>query len=430
MSYGITEFMWAFQPHFRSAVRYHVGEVFASIGMPVDVKVLLVGVAASARAGHPICVEPEHGDFNSAQLTGLDEDAEQRYRDDPESKIWNSDSRTHELRQNWLRNRSRARAIGERVETSGRFEGFEFFVSTGTPVGSYHVHTCVGLPASTLAAVPQFGEAFVDRFYVGKSFPHVVIDECLRRADSELYKPDAGSDLQLLGDRGELARAAAKRFVDGTCFRLTDVPADLTETLNEVAAQYYERSGAHGRLLLTKRAADRCSTVFTPPVRLSEHRTIRKLLETTSPTLALVADSALVYGLGEPSDADNAVEVSITDHATWDVWHGGRRLVRVSYGKPTIPTTPLPRELVDDVVARIIGPSDRDAIWGIVQSVLQLGHGTTVVVSADPAAEASRLGAKRSPLNPASSETTRWPPSAGSTAPCWLERTAGVTRSA
>lgn len=400
MSYAITEFMWGFQPHFRNAMRRDVEGSFALIGMPVESRVLLVGVAASPHATHPICVEPEHGPFKSGQLVGLEDEAERRYRDDPESEIWHTDRRLHEMRQEWLRNRNRADAISDALGTAGSFEGFEFFTSAGTTVGNYHVHTCVGLPAATLAAVPQFEAAVVDRFYVGRSLPHTLVDECLRRADAELYKPDAGAGLRLLGDRNELVRAAATRFVDGTCLRVTRMSADLTQMLDEVAAQYYERGGAHGRLLLTEAAKERCDTVFTPPVSLYEHRTIRKLLETTTSKRALVGDFQFVYGLGVPTDAATEIELAITDHATWELRHSGRRMIRMSYGKPTMPTTPLPREQVDDVVVRTIGHANLDAIWGLVDAALQLGHGTTIVISADPATEAARLGGQAIAIEP------------------------------
>ena len=402
VSLTINEFMWGFQHHFRNAVRRDVEDVLAAIGIPVDVTVLLVGFARGTSAEHPICVEPETGPLTSDELQSVHDDAQALFVADPESEMLHSDRRLHELRQRGLLDHHQATALSTVIDRSGHYPGRKFFTSSGTRLGHYHVHTCIGVPQPTMDAVPQFDEVVVDRFYLGRSFPHVLIDECLRRADAALYQPDPGSDLFVLGDRRELVRAAATWFVDRCCFRVAGMPADLTRHLEAISAQHYERSGARGRLVLSgaETALARCTTVFNPPVRLSDHRSVRKLLETTSSSRALLGDYEFIHGLGIPSDDDNSIELLITDHATWELRHADRRMVRMSYGKPTMPSTPLARELLDDTIARVVEGAELDQLWALVSAVIQVDHGTTLVISADPARESGRLGGQAIVIEP------------------------------
>ena len=153
----IHQFMWAFQPHFRLNVEYEVQEVLSKIGLQTNgkVKVLLIGLATEDDMPHQICIEPEDSPFATDDLRSIATRTEELLKADPESGVFHSHPRVHEYRKRELFLRSRARAIAEAIQESGKFEGLTFFASNSTPLAGYDVHTCVGLPYDALVPLPQ-----------------------------------------------------------------------------------------------------------------------------------------------------------------------------------------------------------------------------------------------------------------------------------
>ena len=179
----IDQFMWGFQPHFRIRVELGVGKALSQIGLPVDVRVVLVGFALDCSLRHQLCIEPEVGPLSVNHLDGVLLRTNELLRANPESGIRISNPRYQELRPNSLYRRSRGDALVEAIEQAGVFKDLTFFASEGAPVGSYEVHTCVGVPTAALEYLPALDDSEVERVYVGRSLQHEVISECLQRAD-------------------------------------------------------------------------------------------------------------------------------------------------------------------------------------------------------------------------------------------------------
>jgi hypothetical protein len=100
------------------------------------------------------------------------------------------------------------------------------------------------------------------------------------------------------------------------------------------------------------------------------------------------------------------LEIAVRSHATWEVIVDGTSYVKVAYGRAS-----LPRPLVDfskfaDTAARTVGWIDTDRIWRIIQAAQVSGHGTTLVVSGDPAGETARLGTHAIPIEPEALDPT------------------------
>ena len=403
MERTIDQFMWAFQPHFRVGVEYEIERALALIGLSVEVRVLLVGFALDAGARHQICVEPEHGPLAVDRLAAVPAQAVEMYEADPESQLIISDRRSHELHQQRTFRRARAKAVVEAIESSGAFEGLDFFASEAAPIGDYEVHTCVGVPAAVIDTLPAFDESVVDRVYVGRSLQHEVITECLGRADRALYLPDPGAGIFTLGtSREELVRSAADRFTSGTVCRATGMPADLFAAVNEFTALSYERTGATGRLIIVDRekAAKGHLPRFEQRVRLGDARNMRKLLELSDDSVSVLADSGGVYGLGSVGSGPQVVEVSVHGRAEWELSVDGSALLRVVSGHAMLPRPILDYAKFKDTAERTVGSIELDLIWAVIQRAQAAGHGTTLVVSRDPVSEVARLGREATPIEP------------------------------
>ena len=94
------------------------------------------------------------------------------------------------------------------------------------------------------------------------------------------------------------------------------------------------------------------------------------------------------------------MQVSITGHARWEASVNGDKFVRVAYGKATIPNQPIEFAELEDIAERIIGDANTKLIWEIIQAAQENGQGTTLVVSADPEAEATRLSSEGMIIEP------------------------------
>ena len=398
----IDQFMWGFQQHFRRGVERGIEQALSEIKLPVKVRAILVGFALDDEAQHQLCVEPEDGPLSVDNLLLVADRTAELFEADPESRTIHTNRRYHQSRRAGTLRRSRANAVVEAIGASGKFEGLTFFASSSASIDGYEVHTCVGVPTAAFDSVPALDDEDVGVVYVGRSLQHEVIAECLGRADRALYFPDPGAGLRVLGATDAIVKAAAERLIDGMVYRTGGLPTDLFNKVNAFTSLSYERAGAGGRLVIAdgERIADWARIQFQKPLSLHDARIMRKLLELSDASTAVLADYESAYGLGACDSSPKIVEILVRGHADWEVSFGGLALVRVSYGHPTLPRPPLDRDQFDSTAARTVGSADLDRIWDVVEAAHASGHGTTLVVSHDPAGEASRLGGQAVPIDP------------------------------
>lgn len=127
---------------------------------------------------------------------------------------------------------------------------------------------------------------------------------------------------------------------------------------------------------------------------------MRKLLEITDPTVALLADYENAYGVGVVPPNTPALEISVRGRATWYLTTEGKCLMKVVYGRATLPTPHLDLAQFTDTAMRTVGSLDVERVWEIVRAVQESGHGTTVVVSKTPSEEAARLSGQAVEIEP------------------------------
>ena len=399
MKKAIHQFIWGFQQHFRVKVELEFQDVLSRIRLHVKdrPKVLLIGLAREDGLQHEICIEPEDGPLLVDDLISIKERTQEIAKVDPESGIFITDPRYHERRQREILLRSRAQAIAEAIQGSGKFEGLSFFVSNSAPIAGYDVHTCLGIPTDALDSVPRFNNPSKNEYHgwhIEESLVEAIINTCLGRADRALYLPDPGEGLFVLGDRIDIVRSSAEHFAHGVTFALATLPSDLFRRVSEISSLTYERSGAKGHLVVTgqNNLANKLRVTFQKPVGLSEARSVRKLLELTNEKSALLTDGSAIYGLGECISAPDVVRIEIEERARWSLSIDDTLLMRVANEHATLPKQILDKDRFRDVADREVGEVEVERIWDIFQCALDSVHGTTIVVSEDPVSEIKRLG--------------------------------------
>ena len=401
--------MWGFQRTFRSTVEIALQRSLEVLGVAVEPTVFLIGLLKEGGSGHPLCVEPEDGPIVPADFDGLHDRATELFDQDPDSKLWISTAWIHERRQQETRHRAYGTAIGEVLEAR-LGPGLRFFVALPTPVDQYMVFTAVGLPERVLDDTPHLSSTVAaDRYPVTQSLVRGAVDEILRISSRVLYEPYPGADLGIGADPAEVAKAAGKALTRSAAMLAGNVMgSDLFDGLNRVATTRYERRVGIGSLLLADRGSEHVdrSVTLQEPVPVSETRTLRKLLETSSlHGESLLTDGTKAYGLGQqradyPAASESVFQLLVVGDGTWELHHAGVPLATVQFGAPRLPEKPLQRQRLDDIADRVFGECDSDALWALATAAADAEHGTMLVVSQSAAAEAVRPGSQALTVEP------------------------------
>jgi hypothetical protein len=182
------------------------------------------------------------------------------------------------------------------------------------------------------------------------------------------------------------------------------------EPLTEISTLRYEKRVGFGRILMAQPGAQGVITTVAlrRPVRLSQHRNIRKLLELTgTERLSLLIDGVEAYGLGQIVDAgvepETTFAVRILGYGAWELLCDGRALMSVQHGSAMLPRLRIERERFEDLAVRILGSSktsDTGRLWDLAQAAAQAEHGTMLVVTPEARAEAERLGSQATVIEP------------------------------
>jgi hypothetical protein len=152
-----------------------------------------------------------------------------------------------------------------------------------------------------------------DRYPITQSLVRGAINEILRLSTRALYEPNPGADIDVGADPADVAKAAGRALTRSAAVLAgNEMSSGLFDGLNRVATPRYERRVGIGSLLLADSRSERVdrSVTLRAPVPISESRTLRKLLVTSSRHgESLLTDGSLVYGLGRQR-ADYPVRLS------------------------------------------------------------------------------------------------------------------------
>ncbi|MEU8717570.1 diadenylate cyclase [Streptomyces sp. NPDC048663] len=396
----IEQFMWGFQDSFRISVDLEVERAFEQIGFEAEAACVLVGFEAVGEHRFPICVEQGEDLYSPEDFAEAQRLAVEKYKQNPESKIFNTDPRTHKLRQKSLLDRMRAEAI---EEIMGSLEGQEariFFASNSVRVGDYEVHVVIGTDKLAVSRVPQINTTIVDRMPVLQSLFHAVVWEILGRATRTLYMPEAGSGLRALGaSTGEIVRTATEDMLRTMIYCVGYwFASDFHLLMNQLSALPYEGREGAGRLVLAKPENSAVDIILklASPVKSRNTLAIRKLLEGGGPTADVLSDGEYVYGLGTVrSDYDPASEsvlvVTFLRRGYWELSHGGVALLAVKEGIPSLPKYVLDESYLADLCDRFFPEGDSGALVRAARAIGEHRHGAMLVISEDAEGEALRL---------------------------------------
>ncbi|WP_269538003.1 diadenylate cyclase [Cerasicoccus fimbriatus] len=412
--------MWGYQRTFQISVKNAAANLFKELSPDFETEVFLLGLRREEEENsHPVCLEPENCGFKPEDFSGVREDAEHRYALAPERDIIT----TVQSHYDSIQRRVRAHAMHDAV--SSVLNGWRnqrpgtYHFSGLLPVLNYdvgvvlYVHDPKGHGALNLAKVHA-----ERRYGPSKSFLDAVIAEFLTDCRRSLYKPEP-EFIAIFSERSpaETLRAAGARLMDTPIWAVKKIEGlyGLFRSCNVIASLTYEKAAISGGMLIVNRNHPNIEFALTllEPVPLTSYRQVRKLLEMVGHAERLICDGRAILGFGhvrgkyDQTSAD-LFEVRFYGHYLWELRHDGHALMRVRYGTPELPLTPIDLIKLADDIRRIfpdIATKDVDRLVGLSQAAYAQKKGTLLIVIQDAESEAKRLANQATPIEPISLTT-------------------------
>ncbi|MFJ6196982.1 diadenylate cyclase [Micromonospora sp. NPDC092111] len=392
--------MWGYQYLFRSSLEHSSDSALKAIGFAGEPKAMLVGFQISGQHAYDVCIEPEDGPYKPSDFAGARRRAVELYDNHEERNMIHSHPGMHETFHRRLKRRLLGEAIVETLQQHHASHGREFFFGGPTVVGDYRVYAVIHVAKEELAKVPRLQSTRRDRFSLAPSLVHALVEEILYRASMNLFVPDAGADLEVLGAGSpELVRSATSKFVRGILYRAGSIFAEDHDLLfSAISALPYEGRSGVGRLIIGDPAnnAIKVALKLRNPVPVQDTRAVRKLVEASTETTGILMHDGDIYGLGSVSkgydETDEALfEVALLGRGSWDVRHGAVALLSVRDGIAHLPANILDFEILADSVTRKLTRPDVSKLAALARAASRNDHGAMLVISDDAATEAARL---------------------------------------
>jgi hypothetical protein len=257
-----------------------------------------------------------------------------------------------------------------------------------------------------------------ERRGVPPSLPTAIIESLFESVDGWLEVPDNGQRTKPVHfDATEIARRAGARFLRvgahaggfGSYIQLSKAGNfELFEVLTAISFMSYEQKEGQGGFIIANkdRSGLDIEVELAIPIKVTDHRAVRKLLEVSSKNRQLLSDGIHVFGIGEiKKDYDESKNdtflVEFIARGTWELKHAGKGLMRVVNGQPQIPVKPIePRKLASMLLNEFGATKEANKIAEMVRTVAESHHGAVIVISTEAAYETVRLKADCTPITP------------------------------
>ena len=170
--------------------------------------------------------------------------------------------------------------------------------------------------------------------------------EYLNLCQEALRKPDPGLGA-FARENDEVIRSAGARLMITPAYGAVGIGESLFglfQECNVISSLRYEGEDGTGTVLISRKGHPNVEVALalTCPVRTTDYRAVRKLLETSSGDLSLLSDSVCVYGLGRTVGQydwreEDLFLVRFTKHYAWELYHAESVMMQVTHGQPKLP---------------------------------------------------------------------------------------------
>ena len=166
-----------------------------------------------------------------------------------------------------------------------------------------------------------------------------------------------------------------------------------------------------GKLIICEKEHPNLDIVLklATPVKLTEYRKIRKLLEIASRDLSLYSDGSQILGLGKIKGKydernQNLLTINFNGSHKWELVHGSHTMLIVEHTIPRLSEIKISREIFNDLLKRTFSEISSEAIenlWKNVSAAEEQKHGAILIISSEAEKEANRLANQSTVIEPA-----------------------------
>ncbi|AMS43252.1 diadenylate cyclase [Aminobacter aminovorans] len=408
MRHTINLFMWGYQSHFRLSLEHLARRVFELIGAEIEPKVLLVGLRrADLSTGHPVCIEPEDGEWPLTLLDRIVDEVNEAIPNHPMQRMFYGDDISMREKPDNIRRLTITEQVQRRLDVEGRKQGRRTFCSQPYRVSDYDVVCTLQVPEYLFRQYPAFVTIWNGEPNEA-SFVHSCINQILKEGRRGLMQPDPGRQIadDAMRSAPEVIRRAAARFMATPFIEGRFAGCDMFDAINAVSQAQYEGEAGAGRLIFASANDPNLSFVlkFDRPAALTQTRWARKLLQMSTSEAALIADYNSIVGLGDLSDDSTPpFAVDFLGHDQWDFRQGDQVLMRWRFGHARLPQETIGKERFIDNMRRVFVSINDDEIGrfrAALDILTQLRHGSSLVIASDAADEAKRLQRQGTVITP------------------------------
>ncbi len=406
-------FMWGYQHHTRANIQRYAEELFAKMTQDLQPTVFLLGIQrAHDSARLPVCIEPENCGIDVNRFNDVDSLATSIFDNDPRRNMFHTMEHMQELQTDKLKRGSLRRAIQKLVDQNFAGKNKVSFVSESVFLEGYEIFV-----------VLQFDERKYNSHYSlvneKSGMRNSLIDSLIWRFLDEsldtMYRPRAAAYSQeIQTDEREVLRKAGSDFVENVIFDVTGARGtwEFFDTCNYIASLKYEGDSSIGKLVVCREDHPNIDVVLklSTPIRLNEHRKVRKFLEVASEKLFLFSNGSEILGLTrlngnyDPQKGDLVV-INFSGAHKWELIHDCNTMMIVEFGVPNLPKLKVNRDVFDDVLNRIFPSISQDELaklWSVVNAATIQRHGTLIIISSEAEHEAKRLENQSTRIAPSS----------------------------
>ena len=409
-------YMWGYQTHARIAMSTGAERVFAALAPGLRPIVHLIGFLEVERQDRePICVEPDDEGYTPEQLTGVKSLAATLQPIGDGTMYLHPSQAVAERFEERDRRSHLRKALCSILSQSGARLRAIVFCGQPEKVEGFLVAPVLQLDRAVYESLPRLSldHQIGDHSTFSPSLADALVDVFLGECSQMLRQPQPGAEFaSICPDEWEALRQAANTFMYAVSSAGDNVYGlhGLYAACNGISSLRYEGVEGIGRLIIAKRHhPDVFSAVeLQSPIGLRNYRTVRKLLEISDSSQALLSDSSKVYGLGRilssyNASVQNVFEVEFTGHYQWRIVHAGQTLMEVAYDRPRLPKARLSREHVESIIKRLfpeVEQIDVDNVWNLIGAAVEQRHGTMLVISDSAKSEAERLAGQSTVVRP------------------------------
>src|SRR5690606_12088488 len=394
MGNTIDLFMWGYQQHVQISFQVSAESLFKKIDYKLNPRVFFIGVLVDKREDrHPVCLEPEDCGYNVESFRDLKDLATQFEKVDEEGRIFHSHQIAQENHEKRITTKSYIEGINKILKRENVYGENEHYVASPTYIDGFLVFTVLSLNKDALNKYYSLIKNKMDeRFTIYRSFIESTINIFLKECSNSLKDPNnAINSIERNAD--ELLRNAGRQFMYtvSAAGRNFEGLHGLYDACNEIASMKYEGAVGIGKMIIAPKDHKNVKVTLQhkEPIRVSDYRKVRKFLELSDNSSAIISDTALIYGLGElrgkynPKE-ETLFEINFTSHFKWELSHDNNPLMVVEYREPSLPVEKINREKFYSDFPRLfdgISKEQIDDLWDISMEATKQKHGTMLVIS-------------------------------------------------